>query len=133
MPDSHRSVPEGEILQQMEQRQLQQLQSSDPRYRGMQLPEGLMLRYNLAHTLYFYLRTGLKDGKIATRVWASDSPYDRGKADIGEVLTPMMETDADQRHLANVQQLLRTWIRFVREKSDDDQDFTSFEVDVQPR
>jgi hypothetical protein len=66
--------------------------TSDPRCRGLELPEGLLLlRYTLSKALYFYLRTGIRDGKIFTRVFASDSPYDRQKTTIGDVMKPIFE------------------------------------------
>ena len=77
--------------------------SSDPRCRGVELPEGLLLRYTLSSALYFYLRTGIRDGKIWTRIFASDSPYDRQKAMIGDVMTPIFEPHADLTHLKKVE------------------------------
>jgi hypothetical protein len=96
----------------------------------MQLPEGVLLRYTLSQALYFYLRSGVQDGNITTRVFASDSPYDRQKADIGEVRTPMFAPKADQTHLRNLERLLRAWIEFVKDSADPEPGF-SFELGAQ--
>jgi hypothetical protein len=128
--DHAQIVPEEEqVVADLNRTQLQRLTDADPRCRGLELPEGLMLRYALAQSLFFYLRTGVKDGKITTRVFASDSPYDRQKATVGEVRTPMFEPQADARHLDKVQWLLYAWVDFVKNESDDPGDFRSFEVD----
>jgi hypothetical protein len=121
------------VLDDFQHRQLEHFRLVDPRCKALQLPDGLLLRYTLSKALYFYLRSGVKDCKIATRVYASDSPYDRQKAHIGEVLTPMFETQADRNHLLKVQSLLRGWIAFVRDNAETDQDFVAFEVDPRPR
>jgi hypothetical protein len=113
--------------------QLRHFQEADPRCRALQLPEGVLLRYTLAQALYFYLRTGVAEGKIRTRVYASDSPYDRMKTDIGEVATPMFEPQADARHLRKLERLLREWVEFVKDGPDLDEPFTSFPIDDQPQ
>ncbi len=87
-----------------------------------------MLRYNLSQSLYFYLRTVISEGKIKTRIYASDSPYDRKKTEIGELATPMFEAQADQKHLQKLEQMLRAWVEFVREGQEGDNAFTSFSV-----
>jgi hypothetical protein len=92
----------------------------------MQLPEGILLRYTLSEALYFYLRTGAADGKIVTRVFASDSPYEPKKNGIGEVSTPMFEPHAEALHLRKLEGLLRGWVNFVREDPDTVEPFTSF-------
>jgi hypothetical protein len=55
------------------------------------LPDGLLLRYARRDSLYFFLRTWVDSGKILTRAFASDSPYDREETAIGEVLRPMFD------------------------------------------
>jgi hypothetical protein len=109
--------------------QLVHFTSSDPRCRGLELPEGLLLRYTLSRSLYFYLRTGIRDGKIWTRVYASDSPYDRQKTTIGDVRTPIFEARADLSHLVRVQKLLYDWVEFVKESSDEEVMFRNFPVE----
>lgn len=121
------------VVQEITSHQLQHFTNSDPRCRGLQLPEGLMLRYTLSRALYFYLRTGARDGKIWTRVFASDSPYEPQKNSIGEVFTPMFETRAEERHLEKVQKLVQAWVDFVKEMPDDEVMFRSFEVDNTPK
>jgi hypothetical protein len=123
------SSGEDRIVSEVTRNQLQHFTKSDPRCRALQLPEGLMLRYTLSRALYFYLRTGVRDGKIATRVYASDSPYERQKTSIGEVLTPMFEPHADQTHLKKVERLLYAWVDFVKEAQDDEVSFKSFPLE----
>jgi len=108
--------------------QLRHFQDADPRCRALQLPEGIMLRYNLTESLYFYLRTGVTEGKLHTRIYASDSPYDRLKTDIGEVTTPMFEPQAEAQHLQKLEQLLHKWVDFVSDDPDLAAPFTSFPV-----
>src|SRR5207248_1189588 len=98
-------VVEDRVVLQATRNQLEHFQGADPHCRAVQLPEGIMLRYNQARSLYFYLRTGLEGGNILTRVFASDSPYDRQKTGIGEVTTPMFDPRADHIHLEKLQQL----------------------------
>jgi hypothetical protein len=121
-PDVDPLVPEATRTQ------LEHFQQADGRCRAVQLPEGIMLRYNLAQALYFYLRTGVAEGQLRTRVYATDSPYDRQKTDIGEVATPMLQPDADETHLQRLERLLRAWVDFVKDEPDPDQPFTSFPV-----
>jgi hypothetical protein len=120
---------EDRVVNQINRTQLQRFTDADPRCRGLELPEGLMLRYALARSLYFYLRTGVKDGKIMTRIYASDSPYDRQKSNVGEVKTPMFEPRADAHHLDKVERLLYAWVDFVKDEADAAGDFRSFAVD----
>jgi hypothetical protein len=87
--------PEDTILHETNRMQVEHFRDADPRCRAMQLPEGVLLRYMLSRSLCFYLRSGVRDGNITTRVFASDSPYDRQKTDIGEVRTPMFAPQAD--------------------------------------
>jgi hypothetical protein len=95
--------------------QAEHFPNADPRCRSLQLPEGVLLRYTALGSLYFYLRSGVDDGKIVTSVYASDSPYERQKGLIGGVRTPMFEPHADANHLRKVEGLVRTWVEFVRE------------------
>jgi hypothetical protein len=124
---------EENLVLESTQTQLRYFQQADPRCRGLQLPEGILLRYTLAQALYFYLRTGVAEGKIRTRVYASDSPYDRMNSDIGEVATPMFESHADAKHLRKLERLLREWVEFVKDEPDLDEPFTSFPIDDQPQ
>jgi len=119
---------EDRIQHDLAHTQLVHFTSADPRCRGLELPEGLLLRYTLSKALYFYLRTGIRDGKIWTRVYASDSAYDRQKAMIGDVLTPLFEAHADAAHLAKVATLVESWVQFVKNSADDEVSFRSFPV-----
>jgi hypothetical protein len=105
--------------------------SADARCRALQLPEGVLLRYTLSRALYFYLRTGLRDGKIVTAVYASDTPYDCRKSLVGEVCTPMFEGHSDLDHLRKLEGLLRAWVDFVKEEADREEAFSAFAVGEQ--
>jgi hypothetical protein len=122
------SSAEEEVVIEVTQNQLEHFTSTDPRCRALQLPEGVLLRYTLSQALYFYLKTGVIDGRIKTVIYSSDSPYDRQKARIGEVSTAMFEARADFTHLEKVERLLRGWVDFVQEESDAASDFKSFEL-----
>jgi hypothetical protein len=133
MSAHERPAENGQILEEFHEKQVRHFELVDSRCRGLQLPEGVLLRYTLSKApIYFYLRSGVKDGKITTRLYASDSPYDRQKAQIGEVITPMFEAQADQNHMVKLQQRLRSWVEFVCEGGDADADFMSFQVHDQP-
>jgi hypothetical protein len=123
---------EGNLVTEFTSTQLQHFRDADPRCRALQLPEGIMLRYTLSEALYFYLRTGTRDGKIVTRVFASNSPYDRTKTGIGEVSTPMFDAHADFQHFKKLEGLLRAWIDFVKQDRGGDEGFRSFEVQDRP-
>ena len=97
---------EQKIADQINQSHLRELERSDRRCRGTQLPDGIMLRYTMAGSLYFYLLTSVSEGNISTRVFASDSPYDRQKAAIGQARTPMFDPDADRAHLEKLKAML---------------------------
>jgi hypothetical protein len=114
-----------EVLNSTTRIQVTHFQNADPRCRSLELPEGVLLRYTQARALYFYLRSGVEDGKIATSVYASDSPYERQKALIGDVRTPMFEPHADASHLRKVEKLVRAWVDFVKDPDSPD-DFLSF-------
>ena len=122
------SNPEIEVVERTTQQHIRYFEETDSRCRGMQLPDGLMLRFNLAGTLYFYLRTGVGDGKITSRVFASDSPYEREKAFIGAVATPMFAELADYEHLRKVEKLVRSWVEFVTSSADPERPFSTFEM-----
>jgi hypothetical protein len=108
--------------------QLAYFENISPPCRGLELPDGLLLRSTRSDSLYFYFRTGADNGKIKTDVFASDSPYDRQKAGIGSVVTPMFEPGADYNHLMQLEKLIRGWVDFVQEEPDSTRDFQSFLV-----
>jgi hypothetical protein len=126
--DGARTSDVDQIVSEVNRVHLQHFVEADPNCRALQLPEGIMLRYTLAHALYFYLRTGIHDGKIRTSVFASDSPYERQKAAIGECSTAMFEPQADMQHLRKVERLLRAWVEFIRDTADPEQSFKSFSL-----
>jgi hypothetical protein len=108
--------------------QLAYFQKITPPCRGLELPDGILLRSTRSASLYFYLRTGVDNGKIKTHVFASDSPYDREKTGIGSVVTPMFDPGADHNHLMQLENLIRDWVDFVQEEPDATRDFQSFKV-----
>jgi hypothetical protein len=116
------------IADQVISRQLAHFKNINPPCRGLELPDGILLRHTLSASLYFYLRTGVENGKIETQVFASDSPYDRQKASIGTVVTPMFEPRADYAHMEKLEKLIRDWVEFVQEQADIGPDFRSFKV-----
>jgi hypothetical protein len=109
---------------------LEHFRNIDPPCRGMALPDGVLLRHTRSASLFFYLRTGVENGKITTHVFASDSPYDRQKAAIGVVLTPMFEARADHQHLKKLEDLIRQWVEFVELEPDIASEFQSFKLDT---
>jgi len=128
MIDNHPIGDEDRIVVEVIGNQLEHFRNIDPPCRGLELPDGILLRHTRARSLYFYLRTGVDNGKIKTQVFATDSPYDRQKASIGTVLTPMFEAQADFRHLERLEKLIREWVDFVQEEPDVARDFQSFKV-----
>jgi hypothetical protein len=109
--------------------QLQHFRRIDPPCRGMELPDGVLLRHTRSRSLYFYLKSVVEDGKIKTQVHASDSPYDRQKARIGSVITPMFEALSDVLHMEKLERLIRDWVEFVEENADSPRDFQSFDIE----
>jgi hypothetical protein len=122
-------IPEGAEIINVIATQLEHFRRSNPPCRGVQLPDGILLRHTLSRSLYFYLRTRIEDGKINTCVYASDSPYDRQKATIGEVSTSIFVEGADDIQLEKLEKLLRDWVHFVREEPETIQEFQGFEFD----
>jgi hypothetical protein len=110
--------------------QLQHFRNIDPPCRGMELPDGVLLRHTRSRSLYFYLKTSIENGKIKTQIHASDSPYDRQKARIGTVITPMFEARADAEHLEKLEKMVREWVEFVQEDLDTGHDFHTFNLET---
>jgi hypothetical protein len=65
-------------------------------------------------------KAGSNEDQIVT-----DSPYERQKASIGSVVTPMFEHGADYNHLEKLEKLIREWVEFVQEQPDPQSDFQS--------
>ena len=117
---------DGELVNGVITAQLVHFRNADPPCRGVQLPDGVLLRHTQSASLFFYLKTGVENGAIRTQVFASDSPYDRQKAGIGLVTTPMFDHRADHKHLEKIETLVRDWVEFVKQIPDSDRDFHSF-------
>lgn len=106
--------------------QLEHFRSARPPCQGVRMPDGVLLRHAQSRSLYFFLRTVVENGSIRTQVYASDSPYDRQKAAIGLVSTPMFAPRADYAQLEKVEGLIRDWVEFVNEQPDSGREFQSF-------
>ncbi len=130
MGDDGRSSTEDQLVVEVISNQLEHFRNINPPCRGMELPDGILLRHTRSQSLYFYLRTGVDNGKIRTQVFASDSPYDRQKATIGTVITPMFEVRADFEHLEKLERLIRQWVDFVAQEIDEGMDFQSFNLET---
>ncbi len=123
-----RNPEDDQVIADLNRTQLERFTAGDTRCRGLELPEGLMLRYHLSASLFFYLKTGVKDGKIVTFIFASDSPYERQKTLVGDVSTPMFAPQADAHHLDRVERMLYAWVDFIRDDADRNRDFSTFEM-----
>ena len=128
MSGNAKMAAEEQIVVEVISNQLEHFRNIEPPCRGMELPDGIILRHSLSRSLYFYLRTRVEDGKIKTQVYASDSPYDRQKASIGSVITAMFENRSDQAHLEKLENLIRDWVEFAKDEPDPGRDFHSFQV-----
>jgi hypothetical protein len=128
MSDNGKGRNEDRIVVEVIGNQLEHFQKINPPCRGLELPDGILLRHTQSASLYFYLRTGVDNGKIKTQVFATDSPYDRQKASIGIVVTPMFEDGADFNHMEKLEHMVRGWVNFVQEDPEHAGDFQSFKV-----
>jgi hypothetical protein len=126
MNENDKADGNGELVGGVITAQLAHFRSADPPCRGVQLPDGVLLRHTQSASLYFYLKTTVENGAIRTQVFASDSPYDRQKASIGLVITPMFDPSADLKHLEKVEGLVRDWVDFVKQDVNSTRDFRSF-------
>jgi hypothetical protein len=129
MNENGKPSKEERIVTEVVHTQLEHFKKIKPPCRGLELPDGVLLRHTQSQSLYFYLRTCIDNGKIKTLVYATDSPYDRQKANIGCVFTPMFEDGCDFRHLENLERLIRQWVDFVDAQPDQEHDFNSFRLD----
>jgi hypothetical protein len=128
MSNNGRTTADEQMVVEVIGNQLEHFRNIDPPCRGVGLPDGILLRHTLSRSLYFYLRTTVDNGKIKTQIFASDSPYDRQKAAIGSVVTPMFEAQADLQHMQKLEKLIREWVDFVQETPESASDFQSFKV-----
>jgi hypothetical protein len=128
MNQNGQSSNDAQDVVQVISHQLEHFRQIEPPCRGMELPDGIILRHTFSRSLYFYLRTRVEDGKIKTQVFASDSPYDRQKASIGSVMTAMFEERSEHAHLEKLENLIRLWVEFVQDEPNLGHDFHSFKV-----
>jgi hypothetical protein len=129
MNENAKNSPNDELVAEVINTQLEHFRKISPPCRGMELPDGVLLRHTQSQSLYFYLRSYVDNGKLKTVVYATDSPYDRQKANIGTVITPMFEAGCDAKHLEKLEQLIREWVEFVVVQPDQERDFSSFKID----
>ena len=101
-------IDEDKVVNKVTTDQLQHFANGQSGVHGIELPKGVMLRYNLASALYFFLETGVNDGDIRTCVFASDSPYDKvNRVLVSEVRTPMFQDNANETHSTKVEDAVR--------------------------
>lgn len=129
MDENGKANNEAHLVTEVINTQLEHFRKINPPCRGVELPDGVLLRHTQSQSLYFYLRSSIDNGKIKTLVYATDSPYDRQKSNIGCVVTPMFEAGCDFRHLEKLEQLVREWVNFVNVQPDQEHDFSSFKID----
>jgi len=128
---------EEEVIERVSKKNLAQFTQDHDKCQGIQLPKGVMLRYNLAESLFFYLETMVDGGKIRTSVFASSTPYAKeNRVLVGEIATPIfdpgnMEQDSNALHSGKVEQAVTDWVAFVSPVTevDESRPFTSFAVE----
>lgn len=129
-PGAGAQPPSAEEEQASQANQNQLTHFTERKCQGVELPEGVLLRYTQGdNPMYFFLRTSCIGGKIITNIFASDNPYEKEKSAIGELKTAMFEEDADVLHLEKVEKAVRDWIVFVSPSGDSDEPFASFSMD----
>ena len=64
MSDNGKVRNEDRIVVEVISNQLEHFQKINPPCRGLELPDGILLRHTQSASLYFYLRTGVDNGKI---------------------------------------------------------------------
>src|SRR5690349_9861745 len=106
MSENGKTEADNQVVEAIGQ-QLDHFRNMEPACRGIELPDGIILRHTHSRSLYFYLRTRVEEGKIKTQVFASESPYDRQNASIGSVMTPMFGHQSDCAHLEKLEDLIR--------------------------
>ena len=127
---------EEEVIDKASKNQLAAFTEDREKCAGIQLPKGVMLRYNLAESLYFYLETGVDGGKLKTSVFASNSPYEKAnRVMVSEIATPIFDEqtneDCNVVHSRKVEGAVNDWIAFVDDNAEADEDapFTSFALE----
>ncbi|HEX8204304.1 MAG TPA: hypothetical protein VF590_27750 [Isosphaeraceae bacterium] len=127
-------VVEDKLITRVNRTQAEHFTHPDSNCRVLRMPDGVLLRYTLHHSQYFFLTSENADGYVVTRIFASDTAYDRQKIKIGEVRTPMFDhPETEPNHLQQVEVLLRTWIEFIAEDIDSDQEFKTFGLKSGPQ
>jgi hypothetical protein len=110
------NVVEDRLISRVHRTQADHFEHSDANCRAVRMPDGVLLRYTLHPSLFFFLGSENIDGFVITRVYASDTAYERQKIKLGEISTPMFDqSESDPNHLQQVESLLRSWMEFVTE------------------
>jgi hypothetical protein len=121
------TVVEDRLISRVHRTQAEHFEHSDTNCRAMRMPDGVMLRYTLHRSLFFFLGSENIDGFVITRIFASDTAYERQKIKLGEVSTPMFDqNESEPNHLVQVETLLRSWTDFVAEEAAAGADYNVF-------
>ena len=134
MERDEKTTAEDRVITQVNHTQMEHFARNDSNCRVLRMPDGVLLRYTMHPSLYFFLTSENADGNVVTRIFASDSPYERQKIKIGDVKTPMFDHSlSDPDHLKLVESMLRGWVDFiVIDESIPTQDFKVFEMNNRP-
>lgn len=109
------------------QYQLQHFTSIEPKCKGVELAEGILLRYRSEKPLFFFLRSFVEGEEIVTRIFSSDSAFDKEKTFVRELRTTNRERCADVVHLEQIERTLRDFVIFVADLADGEEPFMSEE------
>jgi hypothetical protein len=114
MDRDEKAASEDRVVTQVNHTQMAHFARSDSNCRVLRMPDGVLLRYTQHPSLYFFLTSENVDGNVVTRIFASDSAYERQKIKIGDVKTPMFDQPlSEPDHLKQVEGLLRSWVDFT--------------------
>jgi hypothetical protein len=123
-PQGQGATPEEKAASQASREQLTHLTSIEPQCHGVEVAEGILLRYLGEEPLYFFLKTSIVLGEIVTRIYSSDTPFEREQEFIRELRSPAGNPGADQAHLAKIEQVLHDYVIFVGDADEGSDPFT---------
>jgi hypothetical protein len=124
-PKEQGVTPEEKAASQSSREQLSHLTSIEPHCHGVEVAEGILLRYLGEVPLYFFLRTSVVHGEIVTRIYSSDTPFEREQEFIRELRSPAGDPGADKAHLARIEQVLHDYVIFVGDADEGSDPFHS--------
>lgn len=119
------ATPEEKAAAQASRQHLSHLTSIEPHCHGVEVAEGILLRYLGEVPLYFFLKTSLVLGEIVTRIYSSDTPFEREQEFVRELRSPSGDPGADKAHLAKIEQVLHDYVIFVGDADEDSDPFHS--------